>query len=67
VEVRASERLAGQNLNSLHLSENDLQCLLIKNQDQVLIPPPQQYEFKLNDKILFWGTLRNLRKISKYL
>jgi trk system potassium uptake protein TrkA len=67
VEVRASERLAGQDMGSLHLAENDLQCLLIKNQDQVLIPPPQQYEFKLNDKILLWGTLRNLRKISKYL
>jgi trk system potassium uptake protein TrkA len=67
VEVRASERLAGQKMEALRLAENDLQCLLIKNQDQVLSPPPQQYEFRLNDKILLWGTLRNLRKISKYL
>jgi trk system potassium uptake protein len=67
VEVRASERLAGQKMESLHLEENDLQCLLIKHEDKVLWPPLHQYEFKLNDKILLWGTLRNLRKISKYL
>ncbi|MBA4141812.1 MAG: TrkA family potassium uptake protein [Nitrosospira sp.] len=66
VEVRASERLAGQNINALHLAENDLQCVLIKHLDQV-ITPSEQYEFKFNDKILLWGTLRNLRKISKYL
>ena len=47
--------------------ENDLQCLLIKHQEQVLAPPSPRYEFKLNDKILLWGMLRNLRKISKYL
>ena len=67
VEVCASERLAGQRMESLRLTENDLHCLLIKSRDQVLMPPPQQYEFTLDDKILLWGTLHNLRKISKYL
>lgn len=67
VEVRASERLAGQNMDALHLPENDLQCLLVKHQNEVMVPPPPRYEFKLNDKILLLGTLGNLRKITKYL
>ncbi len=67
VEVRASERLAGQNKDALHLEENDLQCLLIKHLNEVMVPPPPRYEFKLNDKILLFGTLGNLRKITKYL
>ncbi|KIO48165.1 TrkA family potassium uptake protein [Nitrosospira sp. NpAV] len=67
VEVRASERLAGQKMDALHLLENDLQCLLIKHQNKVMAPPPQQYVFQLNDKILLLGTLGNLRKITKYL
>ncbi|MEO7464076.1 MAG: TrkA family potassium uptake protein [Nitrosospira sp.] len=67
VEVRASERLAGQNLKALHLPENDLQCLLIKHLNEVMLPPPLRYELKLNDKILLFGTLGNLRKITKYL
>ncbi|MEO6562421.1 MAG: TrkA family potassium uptake protein [Nitrosospira sp.] len=67
VEVRASDRLAGQNMDALHLPENDLQCLLIKHLNEVMLPPPRQYEFELNDKILLFGTLGNLRKITKYL
>lgn len=67
VEVRASERLAGQNMDALHLPENDLQCLLVKHLNEVMVPPPPRYEFKLNDKILLFGTLDNLRKITKYL
>lgn len=67
VEVRASERLAGQNMDALHLPENDLQCLLIKHLNEVMLPPPQHYEFELNDKILLFGTLGNLRKITRYL
>ena len=67
VEVRASERLAGQNMDALHLLENDLQCLLIKHLNEVMLPPPRQYTFELNDKILLFGTLGNLRKITKYL
>ncbi|ARO87870.1 portal protein [Nitrosospira lacus] len=67
VEVRASERLAGHNMDALHLRENDLQCLLIKHANQLMAPPPSGYEFKLNDKILLLGTLGNLRKITKYL
>jgi trk system potassium uptake protein TrkA len=67
VEVRASERLAGQNMDALHLEENDLRCLLIKHLNEVMLPPPRQYTFELNDKILLFGTLGNLRKITKYL
>jgi trk system potassium uptake protein len=67
VEVRASERLAGQNMDALHLEENDLRCLLIKHLNEVMLPPPRQYMFELNDKILLFGTLGNLRKITKYL
>jgi trk system potassium uptake protein len=32
-----------------------------------MLPPPRQYTFELNDKILLFGTLGNLRKITKYL
>ena len=67
VEVRASERLVGQNLDGLHLEENDLQCFLIKHLDEVMLPPPRQYAFELNDRILLFGTLGNLRKITRYL
>lgn len=67
VEVRASERLAGQNMDALHLEENDLQCLLIKHLNEVMLLPPRQYTFELNDKILLFGTLGNLRKITRYL
>ncbi|MEO6824728.1 MAG: TrkA family potassium uptake protein [Nitrosospira sp.] len=67
VEVRASERLVGQNLDGLHLEENDLQYFLIKHLDEVMLPPPRQYAFELNDRILLFGTLGNLRKITRYL
>ena len=68
MRVQEGDRVeAGQRMESLRLTENDLHCLLIKSRDQVLMPAPQQYEFKLDDKILLWGTLHNLRKISKYL
>jgi trk system potassium uptake protein len=67
VEVRASERLAGKNMDMLRLEENDLRCLLIKRLDEVMLPPPRQYTFELNDKILLFGTLGNLRKITRYL
>lgn len=67
VEIRASERLAGQSMDALHLRENDLQCLLIKHLNEVMLPPPPQYQFEIDDKILLFGTLANLRKITKYL
>ena len=67
VEVRASERLAGQNMDALHLEENDLKCLLIKHLNEIMVPPPPRYEFQINDKILLFGALGNLRKITKYL
>lgn len=67
VEVRASERLAGQNLDMLHLEENDLRCFLIKHLEEVMLSPPRQYTFELNDRILLFGTLGNLRKITRYL
>ena len=46
---------------------NDLQCLLIKHLNEVMVPPPTAYQFQLNDKILLFGTLGNLRKITQYL
>lgn len=67
VEIRVSDRLAGKNINALHLAENNLQCLLIEHLNEVMVIPPQQHEFKINDKIILFGTLGNLRKISKYL
>jgi trk system potassium uptake protein TrkA len=67
VEVRASERLAGQTLASLNLTEHDVKCLLVKHQREVVAPPPEHYEFALDDQIVLLGTLGNLRKISKYL
>ena len=67
VEIRASERLAGQDMGALHLPENDLQCLLIKHLNEVMLPPPHRYQFEIDDKILLFGTLANLRKITKYL
>lgn len=67
VEIRVSERLAGKNIHALHLAENNLQCLLIEHLNEVVVIPPQQHEFKINDKIILFGTLGNLRKISKYL
>lgn len=67
VEIRASKQLAGQSMDALHLRENDLQCLLIKHLNEVMLPPPPRYQFEIDDKILLFGTLANLRKITKYL
>lgn len=67
VEIRISGRLAGKDISALHLAENDLQCLLIGHLDGVTLEPPQQYELEVDDKIILFGTLGNLRKISKYL
>ena len=68
VALRASERLAGQDSSALHLTENQLQPLLIKRLDQeVAVLPPPQYQFRLHDKIVLFGTLGDLRKITKYL
>lgn len=67
VEIRASKRLTGQSMDALHLRENDLQCLLIKHLNEVMLPPPPRYQFEIDDKILLFGTLANLRKITKYL
>jgi trk system potassium uptake protein TrkA len=67
VEVRASERLAGKQLDALHLDEHQVQCVLVKHQNQVMAPPPEHYEFRLNDQIVLLGAIGHLRKVSKYL
>jgi trk system potassium uptake protein TrkA len=67
VEVRASERLAGKTLEVLHLAEHAVRCVLVKHRDEVMAPPPEHYEFKVNDQIVLFGAIGDLRKISKYL
>ncbi len=67
VEVRVSERVAGKTLEALHLNEHDVQCLLVKHCDLVMVPPTAHYQFELGDQIVLFGTLGKLRKISKYL
>jgi trk system potassium uptake protein TrkA len=67
VEVRASERLAGKQFDALHLDEHKVQCVLVKHESQVMAPPPEHYEFRLNDQIVLLGAIGQLRKVSKYL
>lgn len=67
VEIRISERLAGKDIGALQLAENDLQCLLVGRPDGVTLEPPHQYQLEADDKLILYGTLGNLRKISKYL
>ena len=67
VEIRISERVAGKSINALHLAENNLQCLLIEHLDEAVPAPLEHYDLKVNDKIILFGTLGDLRKISKYL
>ncbi|MES2535927.1 MAG: TrkA family potassium uptake protein [Pseudomonadota bacterium] len=67
VEIHVSERLAGKKMNALHLTEHDVQCLLVKHQAEVMAPPPAHYEFSLDDRLVLLGTFANLRKISAYL
>lgn len=62
-----SERLAGKSINALHLAENNLRCLLIEHLDEAVSTPLEHYDLKVNDKIILFGTLGDLRKISKYL
>jgi trk system potassium uptake protein TrkA len=66
-EVRASERLQDKTLDALHLTENAVQCLMVKHEGLPLAPLPPQYHFALGDQIILLGTLGHLRKISKYL
>lgn len=65
-EVRASERLAGQGIDALHLAENGVECLLVKHRELTLTGSIN-HRFELGDQIVLLGTLGNLRKISKYL
>ncbi|SFO25548.1 hypothetical protein [Nitrosospira briensis] len=62
-----SERLAGKRINALHLAENNLRCLLIEHLDEAVPAPLEHCDLKVNDKIILFGTLGDLRKISKYL
>lgn len=67
VEVRASEKLAGQSVASLGLGGRGVQILLIKHQREILAPPAQDYLFRLGDQLVMVGTLDNLRNLSPSL
>jgi trk system potassium uptake protein len=66
-EVRASERLVGKKLDHLRLSESGAQCMLVKHAGLAMMPPQSEYMFELGDQIVLFGTLGQLRKISRYL
>jgi trk system potassium uptake protein TrkA len=67
VEVRASEKIAGQTIAALKLEENDVRLLLVKHQRDILTPPPADYVFRIGDQLVLAGLLPNLRNISAYL
>jgi trk system potassium uptake protein len=67
VEVRASERLVGKTIDALNLDSHNIRCMLIKHQEQIIMPPLDHYKFELGDQMILLGTLSNLRKISKSL
>jgi trk system potassium uptake protein TrkA len=67
VEIRASERLAGQTLDALHLDEHGAQCLLIKHGSEVMAPAPATHRFQVDDRMLLLGRLSDLRKVARYL
>ncbi|HWU98763.1 MAG TPA: TrkA family potassium uptake protein [Oxalicibacterium sp.] len=67
VEVRASEKIAGQTIAAMKLEENDVRLLLVKHQRDILTPPPADYVFRLGDQLVLAGMLQNLRNISVYL
>lgn len=67
VEVRASEKIAGQTAAALKLQENDVHLLLVKHQREILAPPPADYVFRIGDQLVMAGLLPNLRNISVYL
>jgi trk system potassium uptake protein TrkA len=67
VEVRASEKIAGQTIAAMKLKENDVRLLLVKHQRDILTPPPADYVFRIGDQLVLAGLLQNLRKISAYL
>lgn len=67
VEVRASERLAGQSIEALQLLEHHVQLVLVKHHRNVLVPPPADYLFTVGDQLLLVGTLDNLRRMSDLL
>lgn len=66
-EVRASERLAGKQIDALHLEENGVECILIKHEELTFTSSNGAYRFEMGDQIVLLGKLSNLRKISKYL
>ncbi len=66
-EVRASERLAGKTLEALHLDENDVKCLLVRQAGMTITPVPVQHRFELGDQVVLLGALGRLRRISRYL
>lgn len=67
VEVRASEKIAGQTMAAMKLEENDVRLLLVKHQRDILTPPPADYVFRIGDQLVLAGLLQNLRNISAYL
>lgn len=67
VEVRASEKIAGQTRAAMKLEENDVRLLLVKHQRDILTPPPDDYVFRIGDQLVLAGLLQNLRNISVYL
>lgn len=67
VEIQASERLAGNTLDALHLQEYGVQCLLIKHAGKSIAPPPANHVFQNGDRLLLLGLLGNLRKVAKHL
>ena len=67
VEVRVSEKIAGQTMAAMKLEENDVRLLLVKHQRDILAPPPADYVFRIGDQLVLAGLLQNLRNISAYL
>ncbi|MGB7479429.1 MAG: TrkA family potassium uptake protein [Burkholderiaceae bacterium] len=67
VEVRASERLAGQKLAALELAQRKIRLLLVKRGREVLLPVPEDLEFAAGDQVVLLGALGDLRRISALL
>src|SRR5690606_41623458 len=65
VEVRATERIAGQTLGKLDFyGRLSLKLLLVKRDRKTLAPPPEDWLVQEDDQFLFVGALANLRLLA---
>ena len=64
IEVREDNPLFGKTLSDSRLREHDILVLSVERRDDHILNPPATLRFSLNDRLICFGKLDNIRKVA---